>query len=146
MTIAEYARWCGENSSGATDELLGATWGEFADRLQILADEYRGIEDQIPDEASLLTFHRASRGGLQALIEFARQQDEDEVYNPFALLVPATVAGSSIEAAEARLTLSIRTELVSAGCIDEQDESTGQQQDDQPTSTALNDIVIFNQG
>lgn len=145
MTVAEYARWCGDINNSSGDELLGATWGELEDSLQVRADEYRRIEGQIPDEAALLTFHRTWRGALQTYIEFARQQDEDEIANLFALLSPGLIAAGSVEAAEALLTPRTRATLVSTGCIDEEDDSA-EQQDDQPTSTTLNDAITLSRG
>lgn len=121
MTVAEYARWCGDN--GEDGSAAGLTWGEYADEVQDLVDEARSVENQIPDEASLLTFHRASRGALESIRDFARQQDEDEIFNAFALLTVALVADASVNTAADSLSPSTRTALVSTGCIEEDQDS-----------------------
>ena len=124
MTISEYASWCGDTDESVGDgALVGITWGEFEDLYQPVIDEYRRIENQIPDEASLLIYHRAKRGAAEALRDFARQQDEDEIFNGFALLSVGLAVAASIETAEASLSPRTRTALISTGCIEEDDDS-----------------------
>ena len=139
MTVAEYARWCGDNQTNNRfndGDLLGATWGELEDAMQVLLDEYDRVDGQIPDEASLETFHRVQRGVVRTVLVFARQQDNDEVFTLFELLAPVLSVAGSVEAAEAALTPSTRVALISTGCIDEQTatlEVEQQQQNNQPT-------------
>lgn len=121
MTVAEYARWCSDIRGDGS--FVGLTWGEFADEMQVLVDEYRNIENQIPDEASFLIFHRANRGAAEAFRDFARQQDEDDIFNSFALLTIGLAAEASIDTAEDSLLPRTRTALVSTGCIEEDDDS-----------------------
>lgn len=124
MTVAEYARWCSDTRDSLTasawdSEASGTTWGQFEDYLQFEADKYHRIENQIPDEISLLIYHHARRGLLEEYIYFTRQQYKDGRVSVFALLGAGRVANASIEAAKALLLPRTRAALVSTGCFDD---------------------------
>ena len=118
MTVAEYARWCADVGSDIGDgEFAGATWGELEDHLQGITDELRNIENRIPDEDSLFTYHRITRGGFEMIIKAAQEQDEDEVVDLLAIYATTTRALERIEAAENSLSPKTYTALFNTGCI-----------------------------
>ena len=133
MTVAEYARWCGDNQLDNSEETEPATWGDFEERTEEALDAYARIRDQIPTE--LEDYFGTGEGLLRTLHDFAQLRDRDAAFNAFELLVPALAAASSIEAAEAALAPNTRAVLIDTGCIDEQlaTVEVEQQQNDQPT-------------
>lgn len=145
MTVAEFARWCGDIDTSFTGESAPATWGEAEERMQEVLDLYASIRDQIP--AELKDYWGTAESLMRTWHDFAQLRDRDAAFNAFELLVPALAAASSIEAAEAALAPSTRAALINTGCIDEEDDSVeSQQQDDQPTSTTLNDAMTLSRG
>ena len=133
MTVAEFARWCGNNQQTDLEENKYATWGNFEDAVRDALDEYDRIDGQVP--AELEDYFGVAMGLVRTLHDFTQLRDRDAAFNAFELLLPSLAAGGGLEAAEAALTPSTRAVLIATGCIDEQlaAAEVEQQQDDQST-------------
>ena len=129
LTVDEYLIFCGDSEDTTllaahpevreTVEAINEaeiedveTWGEFRDLFQDILPQVRKIQPP-PD---LVRYHRAMLLAVNTLIEFAAQQPKDDLYNPFALLVPGLVAAGIVEQAAQALPEGLRVRLEDAGC------------------------------
>ena len=115
LSLAEYVALCDREVE--SDDETWVTFGEYANYIEEVYDEYRQIEPP----AEVRQFHRASVIAIGELLSFARSQGEDEPYNAWALFAPAMAAAAQIEAAQDGLNPETRQLLIDSGCIDDED-------------------------
>ena len=125
LTLGEYAEWCSREPSktlGTDGEgLVGLTWGELTEILGGLVEEMQVIE---PPE-DVRKYHAGQIQVMQAVVGFAQEQDEDELFNLFSLIGIGIVVSGISESAEASLTDQARAVLEEAGCLDSDDSGEG---------------------
>ena len=141
LSVEEYAEWCGSVGDGFADNV---TWGEYAEQLDTLLDETRGID---PPEG-LRGYHDVQITSVASLKAFVDTLDPAGVFNLFELLGVAWLLGSQITAAEEALPAATRATLSEAGCIDSSEEEEAADETSTATSTppptpiaALGDVV-----
>lgn len=116
VDLREYAEWCGEVQS---DWRLfydrEQTWAELAIHLQTVLMAY---QEQEPAPESQ-TLHEAWEDAIQRMLDFVKEQDPQESYSLFDLVLSADVMASSIVISEIEegLPEETLTELIGAGCV-----------------------------
>ena len=144
LSVEEYAEWCGSMGDGFADDTV--TWGEYAEQLDTLLDETRGID---PPKA-LRGYHDVQITLVASTKAFVDTLDPGGVFNPFELFGVVWLFESQITAAEEALPAAARATLSEAGCIDSSGEEEAADETSAATSTptpaptptaALGDVV-----
>ena len=114
MTVAEYARRCGEQTA-ANLSLLEATTtnGAALAALRPALEEMRGV---IPPQ-ELADFHNAGLAVLTGLEAALSAAPPERAIEPLLLLPVLLTAGLAVGEAEMALDEETRAALVAAGCI-----------------------------
>ena len=131
LTVEEYAEWCEGLDPFDTD----GTWGDAANSLDDLVDQYQGVD---PPE-TLASYHSASLEFYQGLRSFVETLEPDSDAQPLDLLGTVLLLTPPLMAAENALSPDVRAMLEDTGCVSgdsDQADSTPA-----PMSAAVGDVI-----